>query len=130
MTIIQFNGTGRRKTSVARTILRTGSGNIIINNRNFEEYISSPINRSEILKPLKLTNELNCYNIQVIVHGGGSTSQAEAIRLGISRALLRAKPSLRSILKKAGFLTRDARIVERKKPGYRKSRARPQFSKR
>ncbi|MDV3165460.1 MAG: 30S ribosomal protein S9, partial [Candidatus Phytoplasma australasiaticum] len=111
MTIIQFNGTGRRKTSVARTILRTGSGNIIINNRNFEEYISSPINRSEILKPLKLTNELNCYNIQVIVHGGGSTSQAEAIRLGISRALLRAKPSLRSILKKAGFLTRDARIV-------------------
>ncbi|MDO8168191.1 30S ribosomal protein S9 [Candidatus Phytoplasma melaleucae] len=130
MNVVQYFGTGRRKSSVARTILTSGSGIIKINKRDFHNYILSAENRFEILKPLKLIDKLEQYNIIVSVNGGGITSQAGAIRLGIARSLLKAEPHSRSILKKAGFLTRDSRVVERKKPGHRKSRARPQFSKR
>lgn len=121
---------GRRKTSTARVILRNGTGKVIINNREFEQYFPQLLSREDILAPLKLTETLGNYDVYVNVKGGGSSGQAEAIRLGISRALVSLNPDLRSILKTHGFLTRDPRMVERKKFGRPKARKRFQFSKR
>ncbi|MEC4558824.1 MAG: 30S ribosomal protein S9 ['Conium maculatum' witches'-broom phytoplasma] len=126
----QYFGTGRRKSSVARVILTSGTGQIKINKRDFTNYVPSQETRLETLKPLKLTNTLEKYDVVANVHGGGITSQAGAIRLGIARSLLEAEPNLRVILKKASLLTRDSRCVERKKYGLKKARRAPQFSKR
>ncbi|MFR0367830.1 30S ribosomal protein S9 [Candidatus Phytoplasma palmae] len=126
----QFLGTGRRKSSIARVILKLGSGNITINKRKFQDYIPSEETRNETVKPLKLTKKIDEYDIFVNVCGGGITSQAGAIRLGISRCLIKANPDLKIILKKDKLLTRDSRCVERKKYGLKKARRAPQFSKR
>jgi small subunit ribosomal protein S9 len=126
----QYFGTGRRKSSVARVILTSGTGQIKINKRDFTNYVPSQETRLETLKPLKLTNTLEKYDVVANVHGGGITSQSGAIRLGIARSLLEAEPNLRVILKKASLLTRDSRCVERKKYGLKKARRAPQFSKR
>ncbi|WP_200902619.1 30S ribosomal protein S9 [Candidatus Phytoplasma pruni] len=126
----QYFGTGRRKSSVARIILISGTGQIKINKRDFTNYVPSQETRLETLKPLKLTNTLEKYDVVANVYGGGITSQAGAIRLGIARTLLEAEPNLRVILKKASLLTRDSRCVERKKYGLKKARRAPQFSKR
>ncbi|XXP77259.1 MAG: 30S ribosomal protein S9 [Lettuce witches'-broom phytoplasma] len=126
----KYFGTGRRKSSVARVILTSGTGQIKINKRDFTNYVPSQETRLETLKPLKLTNTLEKYDLVANVHGGGITSQAGAIRLGIARSLLEAEPNLRVILKKASLLTRDSRCVERKKYGLKKARRAPQFSKR
>ncbi|KND62502.1 30S ribosomal protein S9 [Candidatus Phytoplasma phoenicium] len=126
----QYFGTGRRKSAIARVILTLGSGNIQINKREFNNYISSKETRLETIKPLKLTKVLEKYDVFANVYGGGVTAQAGAIRLGIARSLLKVEPGLRNILKKAGFLTRDSRCVERKKYGLKKARRAPQFSKR
>ncbi|AYJ01332.1 30S ribosomal protein S9 [Candidatus Phytoplasma ziziphi] len=126
----QYFGLGRRKSSVARVILVSGSGNIKINKRDFVDYIPSKEIRIETIKPLKLTKTLEKYDIVANVYGGGITSQAGAILLGIARSLVEAEPSSRIILKKFGLLTRDSRCVERKKYGLKKARRAPQFSKR
>lgn len=126
----KYFGTGRRKCAIARVILTLGSGNIQINKREFTDYIPSKETRLETIKPLMLTKILDKYDVFANVYGGGVTAQAGAIRLGIARSLLKANPSLRIILKKAGFLTRDSRCVERKKYGLKKARRAPQFSKR
>lgn len=126
--------TGRRKTSQARVFLRPVSGdkegNIVVNGRVFEEYFPRKTTQMIIRQPLELSERLGKYQFQVNVDGGGISGQAGAVLLGISRALIVAEPSLRAVLKKGGFLTRDARKVERKKPGRHKARKRPQFSKR
>lgn len=125
-----FYGTGRRKTSVARTRLYKGSGQIIINGRPLEDYFPRPTLRMIIRQPLKLVKLEDKFDIKVNVRGGGMTGQAEAVRHGISRALLDYDPELRPVLKKAGFLTRDPRAKERKKYGQKGARARFQYSKR
>ncbi len=121
---------GRRKTSTARVILRNGSGNVIINDKNFESYFPQLLSREDILAPLKLTQTVGSYDVFVNVKGGGTSGQAEAIRLGISRALIDINPEFRTVLKAQGFLSRDPRMVERKKYGRPKARKRFQFSKR
>ena len=123
-------GTGRRKNATARTRLYTGSGQIIINGRPFENYFPRKSLQMIIRQPLVLTKLLEKTDVKVNVQGGGVTGQAEAVRHGISRALLDVDPDLRGMLKKAGFLTRDARKKERKKYGLRAARARYQYSKR
>lgn len=123
-------GTGRRKTAVARTRLYAGSGNIEVNGRKAAEYFPRKTLQMIIRQPLVLTKLLDKFDIKVNVNGGGVSGQAEAVRHGISRALLQSDPGLRPILKKAGFLTRDARKKERKKYGQRAARARFQYSKR
>lgn len=130
MNAVQYYGTGRRKTSVARVRLIPGTGKITINNRDFEEYIPNPATRLDILQPLTLTENTNNYDVIVNVDGGGISGQAGAIRLGITRALLEVNPEYRTILKKAGLVTRDPRVKERKKYGLKKARRAPQFSKR
>ncbi|MGI6782274.1 MAG: 30S ribosomal protein S9 [Acholeplasmataceae bacterium] len=130
MNKVQYFGTGRRKSSVARVILTNGSGKFMINDREFEEYIPSPATRLDVLQPLELTESVGKFDITVNVHGGGITGQAGAIRLGITRALLEIDPELRKVLKPAGMITRDPRKKERKKYGLRKARRAPQFSKR
>ncbi|MBQ7607700.1 MAG: 30S ribosomal protein S9 [Desulfovibrionaceae bacterium] len=126
-----FNyGTGRRKTATARTRLYAGTGTITVNGRSFEEYFPRKTLQMIIRQPLVLTKMLDKIDVRVTVNGGGVAGQAEAVRHGISRALLEVDPELRSILKKAGFLTRDARMKERKKYGLRAARARFQYSKR
>jgi small subunit ribosomal protein S9 len=127
---IQYYGTGRRKTAVARVYLRPGSGNITVNRRDFDEYFPSRVLKMIIRQPLMLTETNDKFDILVNVDGGGATGQAGAIRHGISRALLEYNGELRPRLKAAGFLTRDARKVERKKYGQPKARKRFQFSKR
>lgn len=127
---IQYYGTGRRKKSIARVRLVPGEGNIIINDRGIEEYFNFDTLREVVKEPLKITDTLGKYDVLVTVHGGGFTGQAGAVRHGISRALLKVDGELRSILKKAGFLTRDPRMTERKKYGLKKARRAPQFSKR
>jgi len=127
---IQYYGTGRRKTSVARVYLRPGSGKITVNRRGFDEYFSNQVLKMIIRQPLLLTETADTFDILVNVHGGGASGQAGAIRHGISRALLEYNGELRPRLKTAGFLTRDARKVERKKYGQPKARKRFQFSKR
>ena len=130
MAEIQYYGTGRRKTSVARVYLRPGSGKIVINRRDFDEYFPNRVLKMVIRQPLLLTETADKFDILVNVDGGGPTGQAGAIRHGISRALLEYNGELRPQLKAVGFLTRDARKVERKKYGQPKARKRFQFSKR
>ena len=125
-----YQATGRRKSSVARVRLVPGTGKIVINNRNFAEYIPSAAVRLDVLQPLTLTETTSNYDVLVNVHGGGITGQAGAIRLGITRALLLINPDYRATLKKAGLVTRDPRATERKKYGLKKARRAPQFSKR
>jgi small subunit ribosomal protein S9 len=128
--IAQYLGTGKRKTSVARVILRPGDGQTWINGRSLEEYFARPGHRKMVVSPLEVAGALGTYDLRVRVHGGGITGQAGAVRHGIARALVEADPELRVPLKRQGFLTRDARIVERKKAGLHKARKAPQFSKR
>ncbi len=127
----EFNyGTGRRKTATARTRLYAGSGQIVVNGRPFEDYFPRKSLQMIIRQPLVLTKNVERFDIKINVCGGGVTGQAEAVRHGISRALLEVEPELRGALKRAGFLTRDARKKERKKYGQRGARARFQYSKR
>jgi len=127
---IQYYGTGRRKSAVARVYLRPGSGKIVVNRRDFDEYFPNRVLKMVIRQPLLLTETADKFDILVNVRGGGPSGQAGAIRHGISRALLEYNPELRPRLKSAGLLTRDARQVERKKYGQPKARKRFQFSKR
>jgi len=121
---------GRRKTSVARVILKEGSGKVSVNGKDFEVAFQQNLNRAEILSPFKVTSTEGVYDVFINVDGGGITGQAQAIRLGISRALIEINPEFRILLRKEGFLTRDPRMVERKKYGQPKARKRFQFSKR
>ena len=130
MAKIQYFGTGRRKTSVARVRLLPGSGKFTINGRDIDEYFGMETLKYVARQPLVLTDTSNAFDIIVNVHGGGFTGQSGAIRHGIARALLEADINLRPDLKKAGYLTRDSRMVERKKYGLKKARRAPQFSKR
>ena len=123
-------GTGRRKTSTARVFIRRGSGNITINGRTLDQYFGRPTARMVVRQPLELTETLEKFDLYITVLGGGVSGQAGAIRHGISRALIAYDEGLRSPLRKAGYVTRDAREVERKKVGLRKARKRPQYSKR
>ena len=126
----QYLGTGKRKTSVARVILRPGDGKTWINGRTLEDYFPRGTHRVLVLAPLGVAGAEGTYDLRVRVHGGGISGQAGAIRHGIARALVEADPDLRVPLKRQGFLTRDARQVERKKAGLHKARKAPQFSKR
>ena len=126
--IAQYRGTGKRKTSVARVILRPGDGTTWFNGRTLDDYFPRLTDRMKVLAPLKAAGLEGTYDLRVRVHGGGPTGQAEACRHGIARALVEADPELRTVLKKEGFLARDARIVERKKAGLHKARKAPQFS--
>ena len=130
MAQVQYIGTGRRKSSVARVRLVPGDGKIIINGREITEYIPFAALREVVKQPLVATETVNSYDILVNVNGGGYTGQAGAIRHGIARALLQADPEFRPTLKRAGLLTRDARMKERKKSGLKGARRAPQFSKR
>jgi small subunit ribosomal protein S9 len=127
---VQYIGTGRRKSSVARVRLVPGSGKIVINDRDIESYIPFEALRVVVKQPLVATETLGSYDVLVNVSGGGYTGQAGAIRHGIARALLQADPEFRPTLKRAGLLTRDARMKERKKYGLKGARRAPQFSKR
>ncbi len=126
----QFLGTGRRKSSVARVFLRQGKGQITINGRAFEEYFTRPTSRTVIRAPLLLVGKEDAFDVVVNVQGGGPNGQAGAVRHGLARALMDYDETLRKALRQAGFVTRDAREVERKKVGLRKARKRPQYSKR
>jgi small subunit ribosomal protein S9 len=128
--LAQYLGTGKRKTSVARVILRPGDGATWVNGRTLDEYFPRLLHRVVATSPLKTSGLAGQYDLRVRVHGGGPTGQAGAIRHGIARALVEVNPELRVPLKRAGFLTRDARQVERKKAGLHKARKAPQFSKR
>lgn len=130
MAEVQYYGTGRRKSSVARVRLVPGDGKVVINNRDWEDYIPFAALREVIKQPLVATETLGSYDVLVNVHGGGYTGQAGAIRHGVARALLQVAPEYRSALKSAGLLTRDSRMKERKKPGLKKARKASQFSKR
>jgi small subunit ribosomal protein S9 len=122
--------TGRRKGAIARVRLRPGTGTITINKRTLEDYFPSDTHRMIITEPLRLTTTDESYDVDVTMHGGGTTGQAGALRLGIARALIEVDPELRPTLKRAGFLTRDAREKESKKYGLKKARKAPQYSKR
>ncbi|WP_243292417.1 30S ribosomal protein S9 [Bacillus sp. FJAT-47783] len=130
MAQVQYYGTGRRKSSVARVRLVPGEGRIVINKRDIQEYIPTQALINDIKQPLTLTETAGNYDVLVNVSGGGFTGQAGAIRHGIARALLEADPEYRATLKRAGLLTRDARMKERKKYGLKGARRAPQFSKR
>ncbi|MBS9524988.1 30S ribosomal protein S9 [Litoribacter ruber] len=125
-----INTIGRRKTSVARIYMQPGKGEITVNNRALEVYFPFDLHQIVVKQPLALVNENDAYDIKITVDGGGIKGQAEAVRMAISRALCQFNEEHRSPLKKEGFLTRDPRMVERKKPGRRKARRRFQFSKR
>ena len=128
--IAQYRGTGKRKTSVARVILRPGDGSTWINGRPLEDYFPRDSLRTIATAPLRVAGMEGSFDLRARLHGGGIAGQAGALRHGIARALVEADPNLRVPLKRAGFLTRDAREVERKKAGLKKARKRPQFSKR
>ena len=130
MAKVQYFGTGRRKKSVARVILVPGEGKVTINKRDIDEYFGLETLKVILNQPLVLTATKEKFDVIANVHGGGFTGQAGAIRHGISRALVKADENLKSELKKAGFLTRDPRMKERKKYGFKKARKSPQFSKR
>ena len=125
-----YYGTGRRKSSVARVFLKKGSGKIIVNNKDLEDYFSRETGRMIVCQPLKLIDSISSFDIKVNVHGGGESGQAGAVRHGLTRALIEYDEELKPQLSKAGFVTRDAREVERKKVGLHKARKRKQFSKR
>lgn len=122
--------TGRRKTSVARVRLRDGSGQVTLNGRPLENYFPTMASRMRVMEPLQITQTQGRYDVEATLEGGGITGQVDALRLGISRALIELDEELRPTLKKAGMLTRDARAVERKKYGLRKARRAPQYTKR
>ncbi|CAM5212758.1 MULTISPECIES: 30S ribosomal protein S9 [Alishewanella] len=126
----QYYGTGRRKSSTARVFLKAGSGNIVINQRGLSEYFGRETACMVVKQPLELVDMVEKFDLYITVKGGGISGQAGAIRHGITRALMEFDESLRPALRKAGFVTRDARKVERKKVGLRKARKRPQYSKR
>lgn len=131
MTVTQQNyGTGRRKTSKARVFLRPGTGKIVVNKRPLDDYFGRVTSRMIVKQPLELVEMSDKFDLFVTVVGGGSNGQAGAIRHGIARALIEYDENLRKPLREAGFVTRDARMVERKKVGLRKARKKPQFSKR
>ena len=131
MPVGQYNyGTGRRKTAVARVFIKAGSGNIVVNGKPVDVFFSRETGRMIVRQPLQLTENLANFDIMVNVTGGGESGQAGAVRHGITRALIDFNPELKPVLKSAGFVTRDAREVERKKVGFRKARRRKQFSKR
>ena len=126
----QYYGTGRRKTSTARVFLKNGTGSITVNKRPLDGYFGREVARMIVRQPLELLEMVQKFDVNVSVRGGGSFGQAGAIRHGITRALMEYDSGLKPTLRKAGFVTRDAREVERKKVGLRKARKRPQFSKR
>lgn len=128
--VVEFTATGRRKNSIARVRLTNGNGSITINKKPLEEYFGLGTLQLIVNQPLALTETASKYDIVVNVHGGGLSGQAGAIRQAIARALVKADEQLKDKLKKAGFLTRDARAKERKKPGLKKARKAPQYSKR
>jgi small subunit ribosomal protein S9 len=126
----KFYATGKRKTSVARVWIKPGTGQIMINKRTIDEYFGRPTSKMVVRQPLELTENIGKFDVSVNVSGGGPSGQAGAIKHGITKALLEADPALRASLKKAGFITRDSRIKERKKYGRRAARRSFQFSKR
>jgi small subunit ribosomal protein S9 len=130
MSEAHFYGTGRRKTSTARVFMKAGGGNITVNDRPLDKFFGRQTARMIVRQPLELTNLTGKFDITVTVSGGGTTGQAGAIRHGLTRALLQFDESMRPTLRKAGFVTRDAREVERKKVGLRKARRATQYSKR
>ncbi|OUD11705.1 30S ribosomal protein S9 [Thioflexithrix psekupsensis] len=130
MAITQYYSTGRRKSSSARVFVRSGSGSIMVNDRPLDEYFGRKTARMIVRQPLELIEMTDKFDIYVTVAGGGSSGQAGAIRHGLTRALIEYDENLRSPLRRAGFVTRDAREVERKKVGLHKARKRPQYSKR
>ena len=125
-----FYGTGRRKSAVARVFMKRGSGSIVVNGKPVDQFFSRETGRMIVRQPLELVDQLNGFDIKVNVVGGGESGQAGAVRHGITRALIEYDAALKSALSKAGFVTRDAREVERKKVGFHKARRRKQFSKR
>ena len=127
---VTYYATGRRKTSAARVFLKAGTGTITVNGKPLETYMPTPLARMKVIMPFSVTDTKNQYDARVTVVGGGVTGQSEAIRHGVSRALITVNPELRPVLKKAGLLTRDSRMVERKKYGKHKARRSTQFSKR
>ncbi len=130
MAKVQYYGTGRRKTSVARVRLLPGSGKVTVNGRDLDDFFNYETLKKEVKRPLEMTDTLSQFDVVAKVEGGGFTGQAGALRHGISRALLKADGEFRATLKKAGFLTRDPRMKERKKYGLKGARRSPQFSKR
>lgn len=128
--MVVTNTSGRRKTAVARIYVKDGNGEILINNKSYDNYFTTLVNQFKVIQPLQLTESVGKYSIKINVDGGGVTGQAEAIRLAISKSLCEINPEHRIILKPFGLLTRDNRMVERKKPGQKKARKRFQFSKR
>jgi len=130
MAVTQHYGTGRRKSSTARVYIRKGKGEITVNKRSLDQYFGRETSRMVVRQPLELTETIGQFDVNVTVAGGGGTGQAGAIRLGITRALMDYDETLRPTLRQAGFVTRDARRVERKKVRLHKARKRPQFSKR
>jgi small subunit ribosomal protein S9 len=125
-----FNATGRRKSAVARVYLQEGKGNIAINGKDIKDYFPSELMQYVVKQPLEVLNLIGSYDIKANLDGGGVKGQAEALRLGIARALVELNPEHKSVLRSNGFMTRDPREVERKKPGQPKARKRFQFSKR
>jgi small subunit ribosomal protein S9 len=125
-----FYATGRRKTAIARTWIKPGSGEIVINNRPVKEYFPIETIRTDMIQPFKITNTSGSYDVKATVVGGGIAGQADAVRHGITRALVSVNPDFRLVLKRAGFIKRDPRVKERKKYGQKGARARFQFSKR
>ncbi|WP_299003845.1 30S ribosomal protein S9 [uncultured Shewanella sp.] len=130
MAATQYYGTGRRKTSTARVFAKVGTGNIIVNQQPLDQYFGRETSRMVVRQPLELVEMTDKLDLFITVKGGGNTGQAGAIRHGITRALMQLDEALRPSLRAAGFVTRDARKVERKKVGLRKARRKPQFSKR
>jgi small subunit ribosomal protein S9 len=130
MAVTQYYGTGRRKTAIARVFMRTGSGKFVVNDKPVDEFFSRETGRMVVRQPLELTQHTSTFDILVNVEGGGESGQAGAVRHGITRALIEYDATLKPALSSAGFVTRDAREVERKKVGFRKARRRKQFSKR
>ena len=125
-----YYATGRRKTAIAKTWIKPGSGEIVINNRPVEDYFPIEIIRTDMIQPFKITNTFGSYDVKATVVGGGVAGQADAVRHGITRALVSVNPDFRLVLKRAGFIKRDPRVKERKKYGQKGARARFQFSKR
>lgn len=130
MSTTNYYGTGRRKTSTARVFLRSGNGSILVNDRPLDQYFGRKVAQMIVRQPFEVVDLDDKFDVKVTVEGGGSFGQAGAIRHGITRALIEYDESLRGALRRAGFVTRDAREVERKKVGLRKARKRPQYSKR